>query len=251
MRTAASVFIAVVLGAWLTLVEPAHAGLVSHWAAEGNTQDSTGSNHGTLVSGVTFGPGQVGQAFRFDGTGLVEAGSLGMPTGIQDRTIFLWFNVTSSIAEEAFFAGYGGFGEIGRAYELLAVGNTLYFSQWGSAISGGTFEFGQWHSAAVTNVGSLVTLYLDGNPVAANTFSLDTQSGTSFYIGRLPGVLGESRRLNGLVDEVRVFDTALSDAEIRALSVVPEPTTLFLFLAGAGLTGIASICRRQRLNATP
>ena len=49
---------------------PVPPGIVSWWRGEGNAQDQTGSNPGTLQGGVTFGSGKVGQAFslrRFHG----------------------------------------------------------------------------------------------------------------------------------------------------------------------------------------
>jgi hypothetical protein len=43
------------------------ASLISWWRGEGDATDSADSNHGTLVNGVTFAPGKVGQAFSFNG----------------------------------------------------------------------------------------------------------------------------------------------------------------------------------------
>ncbi len=43
------------------------SGLVSNYAAENNANDGTGTNHGTLQNGATFGTGIVGQAFSLDG----------------------------------------------------------------------------------------------------------------------------------------------------------------------------------------
>ena len=43
-------------------------GAVSWWRAEGDAQDSIGTNHGTLVNGATFTSGRVGQGFKLDGT---------------------------------------------------------------------------------------------------------------------------------------------------------------------------------------
>ncbi len=63
-------------------------------------------------------------------------------------------------------------------------------------------------------------------------------------IGRVPGELGDIRQLIGLVDEIRVYDTVLSDSEMRALASVPEPTTGLLLIAG--LLGLAA---RRRMNA--
>ena len=47
----------------------AHAshGLVSWWPAEESANDARDGNHGTLMNGVTFALGKVGQAFSLDG----------------------------------------------------------------------------------------------------------------------------------------------------------------------------------------
>ena len=46
---------------------PVPAGLVGWWAGEGNANDSTGANNGVIEGGITFVPGEVGEAFSFDG----------------------------------------------------------------------------------------------------------------------------------------------------------------------------------------
>ena len=46
---------------------PPPPNMVSWWPGEGNANDIQGSNNGTLVNGVTFAQGKVGQAFSFDG----------------------------------------------------------------------------------------------------------------------------------------------------------------------------------------
>ena len=61
---------------------------------------------------------------------------------------------------------------------------------------------------AVTNIGNTATLYLDGAPVGTSTLTINTPAGSSFDIGRIPGTLGNTLALNGLVDEVSVYDRA-------------------------------------------
>src|SRR5204862_3148726 len=46
--------------------------IISWWPAEGNGNDVVGSNNGTLIGGVTFAAGVVGQAFSFNGSDYVE-----------------------------------------------------------------------------------------------------------------------------------------------------------------------------------
>ena len=56
------------LGPWVSkgIVPP--LGLVSWWRGEGDANDSAGTNNGVLQGGVAFVPGEVGQAFSFDGS---------------------------------------------------------------------------------------------------------------------------------------------------------------------------------------
>src|SRR5262249_12489632 len=48
------------------VVPPANA--VSWWPGDGNANDLTGGNNGTLQGGATFAAGNVGQAFQFNGS---------------------------------------------------------------------------------------------------------------------------------------------------------------------------------------
>lgn len=196
-------------------------GLVSWWPGDGNTDDIQGENHGTLLDGATFAAGLVGRAFSFGGIGRVSAPATGLPIDDNDRTLDLWVNVNTFYAGEAFFAGYGSFGSTDQTYHLGTSGRTLFFSQWGQAIHGPDLETGRWYHVAVTNAGASVTLYLDGEPVASGDLRINTPGRTELFIGSLPG--DSSKRVDGLIDEVEVFNRALSASEIRAI-----------FLAGSG-----------------
>ena len=194
-------------------IEPA-AGLVGWWPADEEAKDIQGGNDGRL-DGATLAAGLVGQAFSFDGASRVSAPTTGLPTGGGDRTLELWVKVSTFMVGEAFFAGYGEFGSADQTYHLGTTGNTLFFSQWGQAIAGPALETGRWYHVAVTNVGTRVTLYLDGAAVASGDLRLDTPGGTRLFVGSLPGE--GSKRLDGLVDEVGIYDRALSAAEIQAI----------------------------------
>jgi len=89
----------------------------------------------------------------------------------------------------------------------------------GPAIFGPELNTGVWYHVAVTNVNDLVTLYLDGKSVTNGTqnININTPSSTQFFVGRISGSFGDSRRLNGFVDEVSIYNRALSDSEIQAI----------------------------------
>ncbi|HEV2949418.1 MAG TPA: LamG-like jellyroll fold domain-containing protein, partial [Gemmataceae bacterium] len=193
--------------------------LVSLWKAEGNANDSAGGNNGTLQSGATFAPGKFGQAFSFDGVNsYVQAGTTGLPTGNSDRTLALWVNIAAFGTGESWFAGYGNFGTNNQVYSMGVnpTTHTLFFSSWGPGIAGPALQTGTWYYVTVTNVGNLATLYLNGTAAASGNVPITTPTGTNFYMGRIPGSLGDIRKLNGLVDEVAIFNRALSTVEIQA-----------------------------------
>lgn len=75
----------------IALALPAN-GLVAWWEGEGNANDAVGVNHGTLVGGVRFAPGKVGQAFHLNGVNAyVDLGTaLDVPSW-PNYAVSLWF----------------------------------------------------------------------------------------------------------------------------------------------------------------
>src|SRR5271157_5075292 len=69
---------------------PPPPGLVSWWSGEGNANDTAGANNGILEGNVTYGQGEVGQAFVFDGvsSGIVVGNDPSLQ--LQDLTIEAW-----------------------------------------------------------------------------------------------------------------------------------------------------------------
>src|SRR5450432_678652 len=69
---------------------PPPSGLVSWWPGEGSANDIAGSNNGTLVGNAGYTNGEVGQAFKLDGSG--SCITVGNPTNLQlqNFTIEAW-----------------------------------------------------------------------------------------------------------------------------------------------------------------
>jgi Concanavalin A-like lectin/glucanases superfamily len=199
-------------------------GLLSWWRAEGNAADSGPlGNNGSIFGNLSFGGGAVGQAFAFDnasGPSYFQAPTAGLPTGSSDRTLVLWARIDATLVEESLLGGYGENGTYGATYGLFAT--TAYgpdpivgFSQWGEAIFGPALPLGQWYHVAASTAGGYTTLYVNGSAVASGSLPMDTPSGTYFYSGTLPGDLGDTRKLQGAVDEVAFYGRALSASEIQ------------------------------------
>jgi hypothetical protein len=108
----------------------------------------------------------------------------------------------------------------------------------------------QWVHVAGTldDATGAMRLYVNGQQVAATTTSvrplgpLDPSQNPGIGIGNLQSLATYGpQAFNGLIDEVRISDTALAPSQF--LNAVPEPSTFFL--AGLGLIGLRFAARRK------
>jgi concanavalin A-like lectin/glucanase superfamily protein len=208
---------------------PQPGGLVGWWRAEGNASDRTGLNPGTLVAGLGFGAGQVGQAFNFTASGqevMVSASaSLNVGTG-PGFTIEGWVYPaqTSSqmpIAEWGDNAGtgthfwlnvsYGGVGGPGTLYASARFGDLSYF-----ASPPGIITPNAWQHVAFTydKTSGIERLYRNGVEVASkNIGSVTAHTTFALNLGRRIG--GDT--FQGRMDEVCLYNRSLSRAELLSI----------------------------------
>lgn len=173
----------------------------------------------TLDNGKTaFTSGIVGASdnhyLNFDGSrDYVNAGS-GVQShiiGAQERTIEAWVYARSFNAGGVFQAGSTG--ATGRDFSLRTLGTVDQWrvQQWGAPDFNVTIpgSNNSWHHFAVVYDGIETRLYYDGQEVGSEVASLNT-GGTNFRIGSWNG-----REFDGNIDEVRVWDKALSEQNIQ------------------------------------
>jgi hypothetical protein len=205
---------------------PAPSGLVSWWRAESNALDSVDSNHGTLMNGVTFATGEVGQAFSLNGTNryisIPDSPSL-RPANL---TVEGWFNFTITgggfrhlVAKTSGPGTYDSFAvwyDSGALYASICTAS----GQGPYLICAWTPVLGTWHHVAYTfdnNAGTQV-LYLDGVAVASGAVSGPiVYDNHPLLIGADINYESPGYMLNGLIDEVSLYNRALSAAEIQAI----------------------------------
>jgi serine/threonine protein kinase len=102
----------------------------------------------------------------------------------------------------------------------------------------GAVNYGQWHHVAVTldRTSGAVTVYVDGAAVnlAGSGFAADFTDNLPLSIGRYHGVLMAAMsgrpilveapfHFTGLLDDLRVYDTVLTAAEIKTMREEPKP----------------------------
>ena len=153
--------------------------------------------------------------FELDGSGdYLELGKEVQIEGNAPRTIEAWAYTESFNNGGLFQAGTTG--SAGRDFSLRTMNgqdNRWRVQQWG-----GSFDFdvtlpnskGAWHHFCLTYDGATSRLYYDGELIRENTNDLNTGD-FSLRIGRW-----QNASFHGKVDDVRVWDVALEEADIKA-----------------------------------
>lgn len=212
-------------------------GLVSWWPGDGNANDIWGGHDGILLNGTGFAEGMVGQAFCMNGP--IQCGSIRVPDAealkLQQFTINAW--VRSRHEFHRFPSGYyvaalsdltatTGF-DIGlspRSERMLQTNITrTRDSEHGSLSAIGTTSLAdnRWHHVAVALGSEWLKMWIDGEVQAESAVpsgsAVSYAADAVFIIGRSANSPLMSSTLPGLIDELQVFDRALSDAEIRSI----------------------------------
>ncbi|MGD0651989.1 MAG: M4 family metallopeptidase [Verrucomicrobiia bacterium] len=210
---------------------PPPSGLVSWWAAESNALDSIGGNNGTLMNGVDFMPGKVGAAFQFNGVN--SRVDLGDPENLKFTNSFsieawIWINTLPSLHGQIFFRGdprscldpYTICVQPSGAF-LFHIEDDLGTVPCGVDLTTAAVATQQWkHVAAVFDASTgTMQAYIDGQLAAqTNTIVRPFRNlvGGGVAIGNHS--LGSyAQPFNGLIDELAVYNRALSASEIQAI----------------------------------
>ena len=219
-------------------------GLVGFWQFDEGSgtqvQDSSGyANTGAFTGSPSWVTGKVGaRALSFDG---IDDG-VSVPSSILlsphagsagEMTVAAWVKApqlppTTGQGRTVLVAkGAPGACEYGLYLTASGKVGLNLWRQLGGAnyawVSGGNLTTNAWHHVAgVVKKGQFVRVYLDGALVAqTTTTSGDTAAGSSpLYLARR----GDGQYFAGILDDVRLYNRALSAAEVQALATMPTPT---------------------------
>jgi hypothetical protein len=232
-------FLALVAQATAQTCDPPPANIIGWWDGEvsGSTAlDIVGGNNGSTVGGVIIVPGEVGNAFKFDGASgyiaVADTPSLNFGTN-GPFTLEGWFNwdgggagccgniIRKSNYPSSGPPGAGYLVRVGRAASQLEffAGDTTDNTLPGAYILV-PITPGAWHHFAATrDSAGTMDLYLDGQLAGTATApNANTTSSIPFTIGAWSGSqYGPVEFFSGEIDAVSVYNRALGASEIQAI----------------------------------
>jgi hypothetical protein len=212
-------------------------GLIAYYPFNGNANDESGNgNDGqpisvTAANGVT---GDANSALRFDGlqssVRVLDANGLRLAG---DNTVTCWVELDDlSANQDLRLFGKGDFGN-NRNYALhvnpvdhywLYQQFTMTGGQENTASATPTITTSRWYHVTGVRSGSQRFLFIDGNLVAQGT-----TLATSTYTGAEDLVMGGAQyysdrpHFHGALDQVRIYNRALSTSEVSALYTSEAP----------------------------
>lgn len=197
---------------------------VAYYRLDGDATDSFGTNDGT-VNGATFVNDAIrGQAASFDGTDdYIDLGTGALDAiSTTDRfTASFWFNPETIGTSNSRIITSQGNNDAGFYFKDHDANSGDYqyavVDSDGNLISADPseqpFSEGDWYHITLLYDGSEIQLYLNANLIDTTSYSGDVGGGNSLELGGSQS--GEP--FDGKIDDVRIYDFALTQPEIQQL----------------------------------
>jgi len=229
-----SILISLILVLSLFLTSTAKANLIGWYRLDdgsGTTaEDSSGKeNHGTVEGSPKWVPGKMAGALQLGGSDYVVIDAVADDVTDNDITLCLWLKTSSNDAEVI-------------AINSASRGNVMRLAIDSSSLvidvsdpqghSTTRIDDNEWHFATYVRSGATGYIYVDGVQENSSPASFNFSATDLWSIGQEWDSGGPSGFLNGIVDDVRIYDRALLDEEIQAAmqgegwayALGPDPT---------------------------
>ena len=215
-------------------------GLVGWWPFNSNANDESSNTNDGTVNGAMLTTDRFGnsnKAYSFDGVNdNINPLQNNLPLGTTARTISLWFQ---RIGAGGSLFSYGS-ANTSNAY-MIAIGSNIISNQgWADDFPVYPSIDNSWHYLVCSFDGLNSTIYLDNINLGSNAMPNWNTIAGSFYFGTR--VLNDMDFFNGKLDDIGIWNRALTDCEIQKL-----------YNADNGLAISASsstICSGQSINLT-
>ena len=234
MRNSVICIVSLVLGVCGLAQADLNDGLVAYYPFNGNANDESGNGNDGTVNGATLTldrNGVAGSAFDFDGDDFIKAldsetlrsGSITLSSWVYSENNNRDVVVISKITDVS-PADLGDPNQpASHSYRIRLNGEVPFWEintndPW-SQLSGSEISRGQWDLLTVTWDGQAQKIYRNGQLDSVNENAADGNirhlPGADLMIGR--GWHPSSDFFDGQIDDVRIYNRALSEEEVRSL----------------------------------
>ncbi|MCU7834140.1 MAG: hypothetical protein KZQ83_02715 [gamma proteobacterium symbiont of Taylorina sp.] len=206
------------------------SGLIAYYPFNGNADDFSGNgHHGTENNGVIYVNGKLNQAAGFDGQddfiSIWNKEEINQYIDTSEGSISAWFNVSAEASGSSsfIFQYYGGSSDrlyldaenttSSNASLRLGVGDNHKLSP--NKITSGLWN----HAVAIWTSDGKTKLYINGIRDSEWVYGnpgFEFKGTENFYFGR--GWNGNPGYFNGAIDDVKIYNRALTETEILQLS---------------------------------
>ncbi len=220
-----------------------NGGLVAYYPFNGNANDESGNGNNGTVNGATLSENRfedLNSAYSFDG--IDDYISLGDQLQLKKITISLWINTSATkygasnsmgiirfreygygISMNGSFAGYGGtFTDIGKIYFALHSQNSEENVLFEHITNSNDYNDGNWHYLTMSYNGATSRVFIDAELIYENlsepsevkynpldlAIGRDGDHSSDYFIGK--------------IDDIRIYNRALTEAEIQELYNLTE-----------------------------
>ncbi|MDM7995935.1 MAG: fibronectin type III domain-containing protein [Acidobacteriota bacterium] len=187
--------------------------------------DYSKNGNTAILHSTNWVEGKYGQALSFNGTSsYVAAGTRGLPDTSQPHTVSFWVSTDAAVAESVqesagtilALANPERKASLRHGHKGSSAGALDFDNEW--AVVGKLPTPRQWHHFGYIFDGSRNSLYIDGKLVSTSTIQPAAAPITAFEIGRW---VDGSGYFEGSVDEVRVYNRALTEEQLRLAMITP------------------------------
>jgi hypothetical protein len=198
--------------------------------------DSKGLNNGTIINSATRVIGVNGNGLEFLGSGYISLGQAFSENIQNELTLSAWIKPAAMSGSWQGIITHEGLNYNTfslyinpdlRKIGFKTTGTSPQWYQW-IDVNNATLWDGSWHQITVTYDGIQKTIYLDGIVLKSvnSTGSIESGKGYNLMIGAASKELPATSLYKGKIDEVRIYNYALTNSEITNLMNLVSAQTL-------------------------